>query len=315
MENKARYTTVGLFVLTFVIAMVAFILWLARYDVSDITAKEYRLYSKSSVSGLNKNSIVQYKGLDIGTIKEIRVNPKDLEEIEIILNITNPELIKTNSYAIIESQGVTGNKLIEISGGTQEAEILEDKNKPFMIIPLKKSFMEKITSSAGTITTDIEALLQKIELLLNEKNMKNIEGILENGNKSSQNLNLILKKTNSLIETSLPNTLNNIDTMTTSINNVVKDDISKVAKQIDVLSQNFNNISIDVQEIISQDLKSLLKDLQKTTKSSQNIDEVLEKLENTIEKVDTTIEDFNENGGNMIFNTREIPYGPGEKND
>ena len=54
MENKARYTVVGLFVLVFTIAMVLFILWLARYDIEEINAKEYRLYSKTSIGGLNK---------------------------------------------------------------------------------------------------------------------------------------------------------------------------------------------------------------------------------------------------------------------
>ncbi|WP_320033878.1 MlaD family protein [Halarcobacter sp.] len=316
MENKAKYTTVGLFVLIFTIGMVAFILWLARYNVDDITAREYRVYSTNSVAGLNKNSIVQYKGLNIGTVKDIRVNPKNLEEIEIILKVTQPQLIKTDSFAIIESQGVTGNKLVEISGGSQDAKILEqNKDATYTKIPLKKSFIDKITSSAGNITTNIETLLKRIELLLNDKNIKNIENILSNSSDSTKNLNILLKKANTLVETSLPNTLNNIDKMTNSIDEVVRDDISNVAKEVNTLAKNFNSVSSDIKIIINEDVKHLLEDLRKTAKSSQNIDGVLDKLENTIEKIDSTIEDFNENGGNMIFNTREIPYGPGEKND
>ena len=316
MENKAKYTLVGFFVLTFTIAMVAFILWLARYDVDDISAKEYRIYSTSSISGLNKNSIIQYKGLNIGTIKDIRVNPKNLEEIEIILKITQPQLIKTDSFAIIESQGVTGNKIVEIAGGTQDANVLEqDKNSTFTVIPLKKSFIDKITSSAGNITSDIEVILKKFDILLNPKNIKNIEKILENSSDSTKNLNLLLEKANNLVETSLPKTLNNINKMTNSIDEVVRDDISNVAKEVNTLTKNFNSINSDIKIIINKDVKLLLEDLRKTAKSSQNIDGVLNKLENTIEKIDSTIEDFNENGGSMIFNTREIPYGPGEKND
>ncbi len=316
MENKAKYTTVGLFVLTFSVAMVAFVLWLARYDVDEITAREYRIYSTNSVAGLNKNSIIQYKGLNIGTVKDIRVNPKNLEEIEIILKITQPQLIKVDSFAIIESQGVTGNKLIEISGGSQDSEILEqNKELNYTKIPLKKSFLDKITSSAGNITSNVETLLKRIELLLNDKNIKNIENILSNSSDSTKNLNILLNKANKLVETSLPKTLNNIDKMTNSIDDVVKKDITNVAKEVDTLAKNFNSISSDIKIIINEDVRFLLEDLRKTAKSSQNIDEVLNKLENTIEKIDSTIEDFNENGGNMIFNTREIPYGPGEKND
>lgn len=314
MENKAKYTTVGIFVLSFTVAMVAFILWLARYNVEDISAREYRIYSKNSVSGLNENSIVEYKGLNIGIVKEITINPKNLEEIEIILKITHPKLIKEDSIAIIESQGVTGNKNIEISGGTQNSAVLEAKNgDSFAVIPLKKSFFDKITSSAGNITADIETLLKRFELLLNDQNIKNIEEILANGNNSSKSLDKILQKADNLVEKSLPLTLKNIDKMTNSINTLVKEDFSATAKRVDKLSQNFNDLSLDIREILNNDVKSLLDDLKKTAKSSQNIDIVLEKLNNSMEKIDSTIEDFNTNGGNMLFNTREINYGPGEK--
>lgn len=144
MENKARYTVVGLFVLIFTVAMIAFILWLARYDVKEISAKEFRVYSKISIAGLNENSIVEYKGLDIGTVDKIQVDPKNLEQIEIILKITKPEVIKADSYVLIQSQGVTGNKIIEIEGGTKEAKALVPKDDSYIVLPLKKIFFRQI---------------------------------------------------------------------------------------------------------------------------------------------------------------------------
>ena len=312
MENKARYTIVGLFVLIFTIAMILFILWLARYDLEEINAKEFRLYSKTSIAGLNKNSIVEYKGLDIGTVNEIRIDPKNLEQIEIVLKITNPSVIKTNSYAIVQSQGVTGNKLIEIEGGTKEAELLETKEGSFAIIPLKKSFIDKLTSSAGNITSQIESVLKRFEVLLNDKNMQNIDQILVNTNSSTKNLEQTMLKVNNLIENSLVTTLKNIDNMTNSIDLVVKKDIAKTIRKINSLSENFNLLSKDVSSIINNDVKALIQELKKTAKSTQGIDKVLNDLENTLEKIDTTVEDFSQNGGDMIFKTRKVNYGPGE---
>ena len=315
MENKARYTIVGLFVLVFTVAMVVFILWLARYDAQKINAKEFRLYSKISIAGLNKNSIVEYKGLDIGTVEDIRIDPKNLEQIEIVLKITNPSVIKINSYAIVQSQGVTGNKIIEIEGGTQEAQLLDVKDNSFQIIPLKKSFFDKLTSSAGNITTQIETVLKRFEILLNDKNIQNIEQILVNTNHSSKNLNETMLSINNLVEKELVRTLNNVDKMTNSIDKVVKKDIAKTIKKIDSLSNNFNILSKDVQQIVNNDVKALIKDLRKTTKSSQNIDVVLDELENTLHKINETVEDFNSNGADKLFITREVKYGPGENHD
>ena len=313
MENKARYTIVGLFVLVFSIAMVAFIVWLARYDVDEINSKEFRLYSKVSIGGLNKNSIVEYKGLDIGTVTSIRIDPNNLEQIEIILNIKKPSIIKTDSYAIIQSQGVTGNKTITIEGGTENAKLLIPKDGAFAILPLKKSFLDKLTSSAGNISSQIETVLKRFEILLSDKNMRNIDQILVNTSSSTKNLDETMLKINDLVENSLVKTLKNIDKMTNSIDVVVKEDITNTIKKIDSLSQNFNFLSKDINTIINNDVKGLIKDLRKTVKSSQNIDKVLDELENTLQKIDDTVENFSQNGGDMIFKTRKETYGPGEK--
>lgn len=312
MENKARYTVVGIFVLVFTIAMILFVLWLARYDIEEINSKEYRLYSKISIGGLNKNSIVEYKGLDIGVVEKIQINPKNLEEIEIILKISKPEVIKIDSFAIVQSQGVTGNKIIEIDGGTHNANLLTHKDDSFSVIPLKKSFLDKITSSAGNITEQVETVLVRFEKLLNKKNLDNIDNILNNTNKSTKDFDEMILKVNNLIDSSFVKTLNNVDKMTSSIEKVVKDDISKTVTNVDNLSKNLNLLAKDIQVIINTDVKLLIKELQKTATSSQDIDKVLDELENTLHKIDNTVDEFSKNGGDMIFKTRKVNYGPGE---
>ena len=312
MENKARYTLVGLFVLCFTIATVVFILWLARYDIEAVDAREFRLYSTSSISGLNENSIVEYKGLDIGTIKKIQINPNNLEQIEIVLRILKPSIIKEDSYAIVQSQGVTGNKTIEISGGTKDSEVLKVKKDSYAVLPLKKSFIDKITSSAGNISTQIELILKKFDMLLNEDNIKNINVILENTNKSSKNFDEMMLKVNSLLEKNLITTLNNLDNMTKSIDTVVKKDIKNTVNRIDSMTKNFDLLGKDIRTLVNNDVKILIKDLRETVHSSKDIDIVLDQLENTLKQIDITVDEFNQNSGNMLFNTREIKYGPGE---
>lgn len=313
MENKARYTVVGLFVLIFTLAMLIFILWLARYDSKDLSAKEYRVYSKTSIAGLNENSIVEYKGLDIGTVSKIQINPKNLEEIEIILKITSPEVIKTNSYVLIQSQGVTGNKLIEIDGGSKEAKALLPKQNSFAVLPMKESFLDKLTNSATNISSQIESILTKFEKILNEKNINNIDQLLSNANKSSKDLEKVMLKINQVLDKSLIKTLSNIDKAANSIENSFNKEIKDTVKTVDVLAKDINLLSTDIRKLVNNDIKAILKDFKQTAKSSQDIDLVLNQLELTLEKIDSTVENFNENGGNMIFNTRETTYGPGEK--
>lgn len=312
LENKARYTLVGLFVLSFTIAMIAFILWLARYDSKQESALQYRLYSSTSIAGLNEKSIVEYKGLDIGLVDTIQINPDNLEQIEIILSITDPEVIKTDSFAVIQSQGVTGNKNIEIDGGSKNAPSLIPNEEGFAIIPIKPSFLQKITTDAGGITAQMSQALQKINYLLNEKNLKSIESILENTDKSTKNFNTMISKVNNTLDTTFNDTLNNINTLTKDLDTIVKDDMNNAVNNFDTLTNNLNELSININTLITQDVRPMVKEFHSTAHSTQGVDTVLNDLQRTLQKVDKTLDNFNQNGGNMIFQTRDVQYGPGE---
>lgn len=300
METKAKYTLVGFFVLSFSIAMVIFILWLARYDVNEQSFKEYRLYMTKSIAGLNINSIVYYKGLDVGLVKDIRINPKNQEEIEIILKISQPNLIKEDSYASIESQGITGNKTVELSGGSQNAKQLASNDNGFAVIPLKESFMSELTSQASNIGQKFDILLARLNMMLNNQNLHNIEKILDNTQHSTEKFNALMTALNETVNKNVNTTLYNVN---------------HSLKQFDKLANNWDEVGSNINGLIKNDIKQLLQEFKGAANSAQNIDEVIEEFEYTLEKLNQTLEHFNDSGGDLLFKTREIQYGPGEKNE
>ncbi len=290
MENKARYTIVGLFVIIFSICLIIFVLWQARYNFKNAQAYEYRIYTKNSIAGLNENSFVEYKGLNIGSVKRIGINPKNLEEIEIILEITNNEVIKTNSYAIIESQGITGNKNIEISGGTVKFETLVPTEDSYAVIPLRQSFFDNLTSDAQNITRNVDTLVNNMNKLLNNNNINHISTSLANIENISKNFNKTVDKINVLLEKDVQNSFKNINTLT----------------------KEWTNVSLEVKKILENDVKGILSKIDSTLDESANIGKVMTNLENTLEKVDNTLDTLNENGGDILFKTRDVKYGPQE---
>lgn len=312
MDNKARYTLVGFFILTFSIAMIAFVLWLARYDVNKDKLKEYRLYVEQSISGLNKNSIVYYKGLDIGIVDDIRINPRNLEQIEIVLKLSKPELVKIDTIASIESQGVTGNKTIELSGGTQNAPILETKENGFAVIPVKKSFFSELTSQASNIGQKVDIVLSQIAKILNEKNLNNFEQILDNSNNSTKNLDVLMVDLNTMIKNINTVVQDDVKSSLESFDTLINTNIKHTLKKLDSVSNNVNKLGTNVNQLIEDDIKVILQEFRVTAKSAQNIDEVLYGFEQTLEKINNTMENFNQNGGDMLFKTRESKFGPGE---
>jgi len=113
MYSRVNYTIVGIFVLLFGAGLVGFTFWLAKYGIQNEYTL-YKLYMKESVSGLSKDSTVRLHGVDVGRVSEIRIDPKDIERIEVILKLRSDVPIKEDMVAHTEMLGITGLLAIKI---------------------------------------------------------------------------------------------------------------------------------------------------------------------------------------------------------
>ena len=74
MENRAFALLTGVFVLGVIAAMVVWSQWLG----GDTTARvPYRVVSTHPVSGLNEQGTVRYRGISVGRVTRIQLDPKD----------------------------------------------------------------------------------------------------------------------------------------------------------------------------------------------------------------------------------------------
>lgn len=297
MENKARYTIVGLFLIVFSIAMVVFVLWQARFSLDEKKYYEYRIYSQTSIAGLKENSFVEYKGLVIGTVEKIAINAKNIEQIEIVLKINEPDVIKEDSFALIASQGITGNKNIEIDGGSLNSKSLIPNDGEFVTIPLKASFFDTLTKDAGDITANMNKTLVNVNKLLNQQNINNITQMLSNLKDGSENINKTIEK---------------LDKVLTGVDKLVSTNLTTTVDSIDVTAQEWSNLAKELQVLIDQDIKNLLTNVNDKLDDVEGVDKVIFNINNTLEKLGSTLDNINTNGGDMLFKTRDVHYGPQE---
>ena len=88
------------------------ILWLGNYSDKG-TFKFYRVATKESVSGLNEKAPVKLRGVQIGEVRTITINPKNAEEVLVTIRVQDDAPIKEDTYAAIEAQGITGLSFIQ----------------------------------------------------------------------------------------------------------------------------------------------------------------------------------------------------------
>lgn len=298
MENKVSYTIVGIFVLSFFIGIILFVIWIARFDIDESKLKRYKIYVQNdSVSGLQKNSQVLYKGLDIGLVEEIVINPNNIERVEISIYITDYTMIRKNSYALIQSLGITGNKYLEIVGGTNEADILEVPLNGFAQIPLHKTFLSEISDNATDLFKKVDKIVGKVDTMMSEKSMNNISNSFDGIENIVQNIDTSTKH--------LITQQKEVDTLISSLNKLTSNEnISNIKNTISNAKDSTANFS----QLLKNDLKELLLEVKK----SANIEVLKEKLDATLQKIDQALEKISDDKTNPIFTTREITYGPGE---
>src|SRR5260370_3830322 len=96
METRAHSVAVGAFGLTMIVLAFATVLWLGRAELSTQYAK-YDIYFVGPVSGLRVGAAVEYSGVPVGKVAEIRLDPGKVEQIRVTVHIHSSRAIKPDA--------------------------------------------------------------------------------------------------------------------------------------------------------------------------------------------------------------------------
>lgn len=299
MYSKVNYMLVGIFVLLFGVSMVLFAFWLANYGLKE-DFSIYKLKMKESITGLSKDSSVKLRGVDIGKVSKIRINPENIEEIEIFLKIDKGVPIKEDMIASTEMFGLTGLLSINIEGGTNDAKLLEPTKDYIPTIKTAPSFVSKL-SGVG----------DRLAILLSEENIETIGNILAK-------LEKVTIKAEELEDKAIVS-LNEADSAFKNFNtNFAKagSDFSQIQKDfsdikrasvvtinnLEQTTQNFNRIIVKVGKSIDRGDYNL----------KQIFEPVLVDIHVLSTQLNTMSREWEKNPSALLFKSRKPTRGPGE---
>jgi len=303
MYSRVNYTVVGLFVLLFGIGLVGFSFWLAKYGLQQ-KYDLYKIYMYESVAGLSKDSVVKLRGVDIGRVKEIRIDPEHVERVEILLNIKQGIPIKEDMVAHTSLVGVTGLLNIEIEGGSNEAKTLKPTEEYIPVIKSSSSWFDATKKDIGTLTVRLVNLLEQTDKLLSDENIETLSRILKNTEVLSAKGSLLLDETNSTVvafKTAVEN-LNNDAGVITQVFTKLGNETIPAVKKLRETTQNFNRMTLKVEKSLDRgdyDIKKIFEPL-------------LVDMEILSEQVNALAKEFKESPGDLLFKSRKRRRGPGE---
>jgi len=306
MPSSSQKIRLGIFVITGTVALIMLLLIIGSEQFLKEKDIYYISYQDISVSGLEKGSPVKYLGISVGTIQDIQIDPEDVSRVIITVALEPGTPIKRDVSAEISAIGITGLKMIEIRGGSQEAAVLN----PGDYIRPGGSITEEITGKAEVIAEKIEIVVNNLTEFTEPENLDKIIRFTESAAETFDNLNALIvenkmdlrstvKKTNSI--------MTRIDTMSVLLQASVEE-INRITTS-DTLRQIVENVREVTVRLKKANLVTLIDRLgemvERTNKMLVAIDHELERgskdflisvqrLKSTLEYLDETSRIINE---------------------
>lgn len=193
METRANHIWVGTVTLLLLAGLAALVIWIARLNQQDQQA--YDIFFKQSVDGLAKGSEVSFAGVPAGQVKEIELWPKDPEFVRVRILIDRKIPILQGTTASIQGS-FTGVSTIQLSGAVKGAPAIScpDENpqaacpEGVPVIPTKRGGLGELLNNAPLLLERLATLTERLTMMLSDKNLKAVEGILANTDRLTGNL-------------------------------------------------------------------------------------------------------------------------------
>lgn len=180
METRASYIVVGLFVILGMVGMLAAVMWVAGARTVQATAT-YDIYFDENVAGLRPGNAVQYRGIPVGAVVDMRIDPENVERVLVTIEVGADTPIKKDTRATVAMQGITGVAHVLLTGGTQDAPALEaPEGRARPVIESVPSQLSELFEAAPELMRRAIRVVEQAEAMLGPQNQARIAASLEN---------------------------------------------------------------------------------------------------------------------------------------
>ncbi|SIP88553.1 MlaD family protein [Solilutibacter tolerans] len=173
METKANYVLIGTFTILVTVFLLGFALWAAKFS-SDASWQRYQVIFNEPVTGLTEGSSVQYNGISVGTVEQLKLDARDPRRVQALLKLEADAPIKIDTRAKMSQAGLTGSPFIQLTGGSPGAQLLRPRERSEIpVIQTEPSALQNIADTANK-------LVARLDEALSEENIQRISDTLEN---------------------------------------------------------------------------------------------------------------------------------------
>jgi phospholipid/cholesterol/gamma-HCH transport system substrate-binding protein len=267
MERNANYAMVGIASVILLVGLMAFVFWLARVQF----ARDYDIYDilfDGPVRGISTGGEVHFNGIKVGEITRIALDPVNASRVIARVKVTSDVPIRTDSFATLEPQGITGVNYIQITSGTPARPLLKDVTPAgeAPVLRSQKSALSDLLEGGGTVLQRSVEALDRVNRLLSDQNIKSVSSMLND----IQSVTAQLKAHKELIG-----------------------DTDTAIKSIDQTAQQISQLSESTNKLVNGDGKAAIKNL---AEAADELKGAAHQSRDLMSKLDGPTTDFANNG-------------------
>lgn len=291
--NKFFFTNtkLGLFVLAGLFFLILLLYMIGKNK--NLFGSNFRLKARfENVQGLKAGNNIRYAGIDIGTVKSIKIINDTVMEVDMIIENKLKNIIRKNALVSIGTDGLVGNKVVNILAVKSMAPFAENND----ILPSKKPVdTDEMLRIFNKTNNDIAEIAKQLKITVNKVN--NSEALWQILNDKSIAVNLNKTMTNiTSASRNIKDVSYDIKTITDDINNgkgaigkiisdsVFSNDLSEsvrniksAGKEIEMISKHIDTIVTDLGNNINEGkgtINALLKDTGMAIKFNRSLDNI-----------------------------------------
>ncbi len=308
MENKAHALAAGIFVAAVTVLLIALAAWLTRETG---VRHVYEISTRESITGLQEQAPVRYRGVDVGKVSSIVFDPKVQGNVLVQLEIDEEAPVTRETFAALSFQGVTGLAFVQLDDSGKPAPPLppDDENPPR--IPLRPGFLAKLEKRGEAILEQVEETTKRMNQLLGEPNQKRFASALENLDAAATSANQLAQRLDRTVS-------QRVDPVLTEAAKTMKsfeksaDEIGRTAAEFRQTANRLNAKDGPIDRL-AEGTAALSHAADAFNASTlPRINRVTEETSRAVRQLGRTANQIGDNPQSLLYGTGPVPPGPGE---
>jgi phospholipid/cholesterol/gamma-HCH transport system substrate-binding protein len=271
----------------------------------------YEISTRETVTGLQEQAPVRFRGVDVGKVSKITFDPKQVGNVLVRIQVDRDAPLTRDTFAVLSFQGVTGLAFVQLSDEGKLAPRLVPNDEVPPRIPLRPGILAKLEERGLVILDRVQEVTERVNRVLGDDNQRRMASALENISHAAENASTLTRNLDTTVSKRLDPALAEATVTMRGVQKAVSE-VGNTASQFGQTAQRLNASGGPLDRITegTDALSGAAESFSATTLPRLN--RVAEETTRTVRSLNRAVNDLTENPQALLYGDGPPRPGPGE---